>query len=354
MLLGISLLWQSIQAQLASNTYPGEKHLKNVRQITSGGDNAEAYWSHNDRSLVFQRTHPATGALCDQIFFGEVDQILRSEEVNQTANFRYTELSAGKGRNTCSYFLPGDSLVVYAGTRHWADSCTPAPPRVKGKYYWSVHEAYELYLADLKGNIRKRLTDNAFYDAEAVVSPKGDKILFTSDRSGDLELWTMNLDGSGLKQITFNEGYDGGAFFSGDGERIVWRASHFDSDDERAAYREDLKKHLVSPNKMELYTAKADGSERKQITHLGGANWAPFFHPSGKKIIFSSNHKTRSIPFNLYMVNLDGSGLEQISFDPVFDSFPMFSHDGKHLVFGSNRNNGGTRDTNVFIADWVE
>jgi Tol biopolymer transport system component len=88
---------------------------------------------------------------------------------------------------------------------------------------------------------------------------------------------------------------------------------------------------------------------------LGRANWAPYFHPDGKRIIFSSNHHTpRGFPFNLFMIDLDGKNLQQISFDETFDSFPMFSPDGKKLVFSSNRNNGGTRDTNVFVVDWKD
>lgn len=335
-----------LYAQTGVSAYQNEKHFSEIRQLTFQGDNAEAYWSHDDRKLVFQRAYKPEGLMCDQIFIGNAGPADQP--------FKWERLSTGKGRTTCSYFLPGDSLVVYASTHHVGDSCTPDAPRVKGKYYWSVHEGYELYIADLKGNIKNRLTNNDSYDAEAVVSPKGDRILFTSDRTGDLELWTMDLSGGNLKQITSSEGYDGGAFFSADGSQIIWRASRFDSDSERIEYRNDLKRHLVSPMKMELYIADSDGGNRRQLTRLGGANWAPYFHPSGKKVIFSSNHKTRSIPFNLYMINTDGTGLEQISFDPVFDSFPMFSHDGKRLVFCSNRNNGGTRDTNIFVVDWKD
>ena len=193
------------------------------------------------------------------------------------------------------------------------------------------------------------------YDAEGVLSPKGDKILFTSDRTGDLELWTMNLDGSGLRQITNELGYDGGAFFSPDGSKIVFRASRPKTEAEIKEYKDLLKEGLVAPTNMEIYTCNADGSDLRQVTKLGKANWAPFYHPSGKKIIFSSNHhSTRGYDFQLYMINEDGTGLEQITSESIFNSFPMFSPDGKKLVFSSNRNNGGTRDTNVFVADWVD
>ncbi len=329
--------------------YPQERHLKNVHQLTFGGDNAEAYWNFSGTALTYQYTNRKDDIYCDRIyyyplsrFYGTQDTILMPIPV-----------SSGKGRTTCSYFLPGDSLILYASTLAKIDTCPQEPPHIKGKYLWPLYPEYEIYVSDLKGNIVKQLTDNSFYDAEATVSPKGDKIVFTSDRSGDVELYTMNIDGSGLKQITSELGYDGGACFSPDGKQIVWRSTKFDSEQEKADYKDLLKKHLVSPNKMELYIANADGSNRRKLTDLGGANWAPFFSIDGQKVIFSSNHATKSIPFNLYMIDTNGKNLEQITYDKVFDSFPMFTPDGKKIAWCSNRNNGGTRDTNIFIADWV-
>ncbi len=265
-------------------------------------------------------------------------------------------LSTGQGRTTCSYFMPDSKSIVY-GSTHEANAACPHVPerRADGKYIWPIYETFDIYHGDLKGNILKKLTDTPGYDAEATVSPKGDKIVFTSLRSGDLELYTMNLDGSDVKQITFGLGYDGGAFFSPDGSKIVFRASRPTSDEDVRVYKELLSQGQVMPTNMELYVCNADGSDLRQLTNLGKANWAPYFHPSGKKIIFSSNHAApRGYQFNLYMINLDGTGMEQITFDKTFDSFPMFSYDGKKLIFASNRNNGGTRDTNLFIADWVD
>ncbi|MCS6934564.1 MAG: hypothetical protein NZM35_05365 [Chitinophagales bacterium] len=327
-------------------TYPAERHLRNVRQLTYGGDNAEAYWSNDGQKLTYQRTDKKRGIPCDQIWMLDL-----SAGTEHTSPVR---ISNGHGRTTCSYFLPGDTLILFASTHHSHDTCPAEPERVRGKYVWPLYPEYELYIADLKGNIVRRLTNNSYYDAEATVSPKGDKIIFTSTRTGDPELYIMNIDGSGVRQITNRTGYDGGAFFSPNGKKIVWRSTRFDSDSEVTEYKKLLEKGLVSPNKMELYMAKANGKKCRKITQLGGANWAPFFHPSGKKIIFSSNHATQTIPFNLYMINTDGSGLEQITYDPIFDAFPMFSPDGKKLVWCSNRNNNGTRDTNIFVGDWVE
>ena len=336
----------SADAAVASDSsaihYPQETHLKNVKQLTFGGENAEAYWSFDNTRLSFQGKNNKLGLMCDQIFM---------LNVNDTASRKL--ISTGKGRTTCAFFLPGDSLILYASTHLAGDSCPPEPVREHHKYLWPIYASYDIFVADLKGNIVKQLTNNNFYDAEATVSPKGDKIIFTSDRTGDLELFTMNLDGSDVKQITNSPGYDGGACFSPDGKQIVWRASHFDMDSEKMEYQENLKKHLVSPMKMELFIANADGSNRRQLTNLGGANWAPCFDPTGKKVIFSSNHKTKSIPFNLYMINTDGTGLEQLTYEKIFDAFPMFSYDGKKLAWCSNRANGGTRETNIFVADWM-
>ncbi|MBL7775859.1 MAG: PD40 domain-containing protein [Saprospiraceae bacterium] len=346
LLLAISSLF----AQPAAAPPVAEKHLKNIRQLTFGGDNAEAYWSPNSQWLTFQSNNPAWGLHCDQIFAMEV------KKAAGNAEFRPLPISGGKGRTTCSYFMPNGKHIIFASTMSAADSC-PAVPELRsgGKYLWPIYDSYDLYVADLKGNIVRRLTDTPGYDAEAVLSPKGDKILFTSTRSGDLELWTMDLDGTNLRQITFDLGYDGGAFFSPDGSQIVFRASRPKTEAEIREYRELLAQGLVAPTNMEIFVCNADGSNLRQITHLGKANWAPYFHPSGKKIVFSSNHRsTRGYDFQIYMINLDGTGLEQITSESIFNSFPMFSPDGKKISWSSNRNNGGTRDTNVFVADWVE
>jgi Tol biopolymer transport system component len=250
--------------------------------------------------------------------------------------------------------MPDNEHILYASTHLESEACPPPPERrADGKYLWPIYSSFDIFVADLKGTIVNQLTNAPGYDAEATVSPDGKLIVFTSDRSGDLELYTMNIDGSNVKQITSGLGYDGGAFFSPDSKKLVFRASRPKTDEEVKEYKDLLKQGLVAPTKMEIYTCNIDGSELKQLTSLGKANWAPFFHPSGNKIIFSSNHASeRGYDFNLYMINVDGTGLEQITSESNFNAFPMFSFDGKKLVFSSNRNNGGTRDTNVFIADW--
>lgn len=324
--------------------YPGEKHFANLLQLTNGGDNAEAYWSFDDEMLVFQAKNEKWNAPCDQIFL---------ENFTRDRSIMPKMLSTGKGRTTCSYFLPDNKHVLYASTHLGDENCPPEPPR-GDKYVWPIYEDYDIFVADLEGKLTGQLTNEPGYDAEATVSPNGDLIVYTSTASGDLELWTMKMDGSDKKQVTSGLGYDGGAFFSPDGSKLVFRSSRPKTQEEKDEYTSLLKKGLVAPTEMEIYVCNVDGSDLKQVTNLGHANWAPFFHPSGEKIIFSSNHHTKGFPFNLFMINVDGSGLEQLTFDTAFDSFPMFSFDGKKLAFSSNRNNGGDRSTNMFIADWVE
>lgn len=324
----------------------GEKNLKNLTQLTFGGDNAEAYFSFDNKNLVFQVANPAWDIACDQIFY---------MPITGYEGERPPMVSTGLGRTTCAYYMPGDTTILYASTHLGGDACPEMDPPPGGGYTWPIFEDYDIFVADLKGNIVKQLTTNKGYDAEATLSPDGSLIVFTSTRSGDLELWTMNVDGSDMKQITSGLGYDGGAFFSPDGKKLIFRASRPTTDEEVATYTGLLAQHFVKPSAMELYTCNIDGSDLQQITDLGGANWAPYFHPSGEKILFSTNHHSDSgRKFNIFSIDVDGKNLHQITFDETFDAFPMFSYDGKKLVFSSNRNNGGGRATNVFIADWVE
>ncbi|MGB5645499.1 hypothetical protein [Muriicola sp.] len=337
----------SLMAGSDTLIYPEEKYFKSIRQITFGGDNAEAYWSFDDSMMLFQSNNKEWGMECDQIFLMNVSQ-----------NFKDSippMISTGMGRTTCSYFLPDNKHFVYGSTHLVDKECPEVPLRSNGKYVWPVYESFDIFVADLEGNIVDQLTDLPGYDAEATVSPKGDKIVFTSMRSGDLELYTMNLDGSEVTQITDELGYDGGAFFSPDGSKIIFRASRPKTEEAIAEYKELLSQGLVQPTEMELFICDADGGNLKQLTFLGNANWSPFFHPSGKKILFSSNFEAeKGFPFNLYFIDIDGKNLERVTHGETFDAFPVFSNDGKYLAFSSNRNNGGTRDTNLFIAEWQE
>lgn len=329
--------------------YPQEKHLANVKQLTFGGDNAEAYFSFDNSMIAFQAKNPDWNAMCDQIYTFSFSDGDMKDEIPQL-------ISENLGRTTCSFFMPGDSTILYASTRSGGDSCPPNPEaREDGKYVWPIYSDFDIYVANLKGEVVDTLVSGPGYDAEATVSAQGDRIVFTSDRSGDLELYTCDIDGSNIVQITDELGYDGGAFFSPDGTKLVFRSSRPKTDEEIKVYKDLLKQGLVMPTNMEIYVCNVDGTDKRQVTNLGKANWAPFFNHAGNKIIFSSNHAgVRGYEFNLYMINEDGTGLERITYDDTFDAFPMFSYDGKKLIFSSNRNNGGTHYTNLFIADWVD
>ncbi len=335
-------------SSIFQNSFGQEKHLKNIKKLTFGGDNAEAYFSPNSQMLTMQVSNPKAGIPCDQIYLYDLQSKTYTPD-----NLKL--ISTGKGRTTCSYFMPDGKHIIYAST-HLASADCPAPPKAKdGKYLWAVYPEFDLFMADLNGKIVKQLTNTQGYDAEAVVSPDGKKIAFTSTRSGDLELWTMDINGTNLKQITNGLGYDGGSFFSHDSKKLVFRSSRPKTEKDIADYKSLLKENVVSPTEMEIYTCNVDGSNLKQITHLGKANWAPFFHPSDKKIIFSSNHhSTRGYDFQLYMIDIDGENLEQITWESEFNAFPMFSPDGKKIVFSSNRQQNAARETNVFIADWID
>ncbi|BBM69232.1 TolB family protein [Rhodothermus marinus] len=330
--------------------FPGEVHLRNIRQLTFGGNNAEAYWSYDDRYLVFQSDWAAINPQgCDQIF------LMRADGRPLADGERYRLLSTGKGRTTCAYFLP-DGRVLYASTHAAGPECPPVQRTAEGRYVWPVYDTYDIYVTDTTGAEPELLIGGPGYDAEATVSPDGRYVVFTSSRTGDLELWRYDLQTGELLQLTHELGYDGGAFFSPDGSKIVWRASR-PTGEAAERYRRLLAQGLVEPTDMDLFVANADGSNPRRVIHLPGSQWAPYFHPDGERIIFASNHHTEGGRlFDLFLIRLDGTGLEQITHSGTFDAFPMFSRDGKRLVFASNRNARGepSRETNIFVADWVE
>ena len=318
----------------------GEKHLRHIRQLTFGGNNAESYFSRNGKMLIFQRQERADSG-CDQHYLMNVD------------GSGMRRISNGWGRTTCGFFYANDQRVLYSSTfKH--DKACPAPLDQSMGYVWPLGQL-EIYTSKLDGTDLRQLTDNGAYNAESTVSPDGKRIIFTSTKDGDIELYSMKVDGTDVRRITNRVGYDGGAFYSPDGSMIVWRAGYPTTARDTADYVGLLAQRAVRPSRVEVWVANADGSNPRQITKLGGANFAPFFHPDGKRIIFSSNYRSpRSGKFDLYLVNVDGSGLEQVTTHEDFDSFPMWSPDGKKLVWASNRYGKHERDTNLFLADWVD
>lgn len=315
-----------------------EAHFSHLKQITFGGLNAEAYFSADGSKLIYQSAKG--GYRCDRMFTMETD------------GSHDTLVSTGTGRTTCGYFFPDGKRIIYASTHLGSNDCLPDPDRSKG-YVWAVFNTYDIFSANPDGSDLRRLTTTDGYDAEGTISPDGKTILFTSARDGDLELYTMNADGTDQKRLTHEKGYDGGAFFSADGKHIVYRAHHPKTPEDQREGEELLARQLVKPTNMEIFVMDADGSNKHQVTNNGAANFAPFFTPDGKRIIFSSNvHDTLGWNFDLYLIDVDGKNLEQVTYADSFDGFPMFTADGKKLVFASGRNASQRREINIFIADW--
>ena len=317
----------------------GEGHLANIRQLTFGGENAEAYFSANGDYLTFQGRADPGG--CDQQW------VLRVRDGGGLAR-----ISPAPGKTTCGFFYGDDRRVLFGSTHDNERGC-PAPPDKSKGYVWKL-DKYDIYTATRDGRDVRRLTNYGTYTAEGVVSPDGRRIVFTSRKDGDLDIYTMNVDGSNVRRLTTTPGYDGGPWWSPDGTRIVYRAWHPADSAGLADYRALLAEDLVRPSRMELWTMNADGSDQRQITRLGGANFGPSWTPDGRRIIFSSNYRQpRSGNFDLFLVNADGSGpVEQVTTNGTFDGFPMFSRDGRTLVWASNRNAARPGDTNLFVAEW--
>jgi len=343
-------LWKQVQAQSPaadSLLLPEEqKHLKNVRQLTFGGQNAEAYFSADDQQLIFQ--HQGEGVPCDQIYTIPVDT-----PDGKPATPRL--VSTGKGRTTCSYFFPSGDRILFSSTHGTSSECPPKPDYSHG-YVWPIYSSYQIYVAKLDGSALEGLSPARGYNAESTITRDGKHIVFTSTRNGDLDIYTMDADGGNVKQLTNELGYDGGPFWSYDGTKIVYRAEHPKTPEEIKDYKDLFAAGLIRPGNLEIRVMNADGSNQRQVTHNGAANFAPYWLPDGKRIIFASNQADpqNGRDFDLYIINEDGSGQQRITYHPDFDGFPMFSSDGKRLVWASNRNGKAPHETNIFIADWIE
>lgn len=343
LLMSVAVISISPQSQIplsqSINPAPGEKRIRNIRQLTFGGENAEAYFSADGKKLIFQATRE--GHLCDLIYTMHID------------GSNVQMISKEKGRTTCAYFFPNGKRVLYSSTQQASKECPPRPDYSKG-YVWAIYPSYDIFTSKADGSDLKQLTTAPGYDAETTISRQG-KLVFTSMRDGDLDIYTMDGNGKRVRRLTNELGYDGGPFWSYDGKQIVYRAYHPQTEKEKADYTALLKQNLIRPTVLDIWVMNADGSNKRRVTKLNKASFAPYFFPDGKRIIFSSNvADARGRNFDLYMIKTDGTGMEQVTFNDTFDGFPMFSPDGKKLVFASNRNAAKPGETNIFIADWVE
>ncbi len=324
-----------------------DRHMKNVRQLTFDGDNGEAYFSHDGKKLIFQSSRG--GYACDKIWTMNIDGSDKRM------------VSPDHGANTCSFFLPGDRKIIFSSTNHIPGDCPPRPNLLtSARYVWPLFP-YGIFVANADGTGLMRITDNPKYDAEPIVSPDGTQVVFGSQREGNFDVYIMNIDGSSVRRLTDRTGYNGGPWFSPDGKKIVWRAWFPETDAEKAMWKDCMEKNYILAVPLDLWLMDADGSNKKLLLHNGATNFAPSWHPDGKRIIFASNRddwrsdiKQYGHNFELYLINLDGTGLERITYNTTFDSFPMFSPDGKKIVWASNRNPNKKHETDIFIADWVE
>jgi len=323
-----------------------DRHLKNVTQLTFDGDNGEAYFSWDGKKLIWQSSRGEYG--CDKIWSMNIDGSGKRM------------VSPDHGAHTCSFFFP-DGRIIFASTSHLPGACPPKPktPAV-ARYVWPLYP-YDIFTADPDGGNLKKITDNPKYDAEPVVSSDGKQIVFGSQREGNFDVYIMNADGTDLRRLTDRYGYNGGPWFSPDGKQIVWRAWYPETDAEKARWKDCMENDYILTFPLDLWVMDSDGSNKRLVLHNGAANFAPSWHPDGKRIIFASNMddwrpdiKQYGHNFELYLINLDGTGLERITYNSVFDSFPLFSPDGRKLVWASNRNQQRPRETDIFIADWEE
>ena len=324
-----------------------DRHMTNLQQLTFEGDNGEAYFSFDSQRLIYQSNRG--GYACDKIWTMDLDG----------GNKRM--VSPDRGAHTCSFYYPDREHIVFASTSHLDGACPPKPDLPKHiRYAWPLY-GYDIYRANADGSGMSRLTDNPGYDAEPIISSDGKRIVFGSQRDGDFDVYIMDADGSNQKRLTDRVGYDGGPWFSPDGSQIAWRAWYPQTDAEKAQWAENMANNYIQSTPLDIWVMQADGSDKRRLTDNGATNWAPSWHPDGKRIVFSSNMddwredlNTFGHNFELYLINSDGTGLERITYNRVFDSFPMFSPDGRKLAFGSNRNAAKPRATDIFIADWSE
>ncbi|MBI5707372.1 MAG: PD40 domain-containing protein [Armatimonadetes bacterium] len=319
---------------------PKEPHLRNVRQLTFGGQNAEAYWSFDGKQIVYQTRQPE--------WPDEQIVVMNADGSGKRL------LSTGLGRCTCSYFTP-DGKWLYFSSTHDRNKGAQTPVDHSKGYVWMVNPQFSIYRVRADGSGLTKVIDKNAYVAETTIDPGGKYMTWTSNFEGDLEIYRSDLNGGNVKRLTRNVGYDGGPFVSWDGKKIVYRRYDLKTQTEVDDYRKLLAENLVRPSKLEVYMMDADGKNPRRVTSLNCASFAPFLSPDNQWIIFCSNFgDKKGREFDLWRIRVDGTDLERITRSPEFDGFPMFSRDGKHLVFASNRNGKVRGETNVFVADWIE
>ena len=346
----MAVLLATSTAGLAQQGNPPQERdfLSRIRRLTVDGRRAgEGYWSPDGRRLVFQ-SEREPGNPFYQIYVMD----MTTGDVSRQ--------SPGIGKTTCSFISPATGDVLFASTHHDARSKQLQEEELKfrasgqeRRYSWDYDPEMELYVRPAQSGTLRRLTNSRGYDAEASYSPDGQWIAFSSTRDGYErrlspaerkqleadpsyfgEIYIMRADatGSAVRRLTSVPGYDGGPFFSPDGKRIIWRRF-----DERGVI-------------ADVWTMNLDGTDQRQITNFGAMSWAPYIHPSGRYVIFSSN-KLGFENFELFLVDIDGlKEPVRVTYSDGFDGLPVPSPDGGRLAWTSNR--GGGREGQIYLAQW--
>lgn len=314
-----------------------ETFLANVRQVTFGLPRAgEGYFSPDGTTIVYQAF--PIGYPFYQIYVQRLD-----ERIPRL-------LSTGRGRTTCAYFSPKGDQILFASSHTDPDieqtekkGREEAAQGGRRRYQWEFDPQMELYLINFDGTGLKRLTDSPGYDAEGSFSPDGSQVVFTSTRDGDPDLYVMRSDGTGVRQLTNAPGYDGGPFFSPDGRWVIFRSDR-------------AKKDM-----LQLFAISADGKIEVQLTdNLDQVNWCPYFHPSGKYIIWAGadyGQGPQKANFDLWTMEIEmtsdsfrGGKTTRITDHKAADVLPVFSPDGRKMMWTSNRTPDGT--SQLWIGDW--
>lgn len=293
--------------------YPGERHLKNIRQLTFEGKNTRPSISPDDHYLAFQAIGVKPNS-CDQIYRMPL-------EVGIPAS----RISSGKGQTRGVAFLSANEIVYGSTEALYGGACPP-----------NSTSGSDLYISDTNGKQVRWLTnDSAHFNGYPTVAPNGDRILFTSDRQGDVQhLFSIKPDGSDVRQLSHEDGFNESVSYSPDGKKIVCCVSN--------------------PEEQAIYVMNADGSHARRVIRLDGIISAPCWTPDGEHIIFARDHLESHNSTDLFIVKSDGTGLERITDGGGFNGYPTFTRDGKHLVFCSGRNATHPNDVNIFVADWVQ
>ena len=279
-----------------------ESNLKNLRQLTFGGDNAEAYFSPDGKNLTLQITNPQFGIECDQIYLLDLQKENHSPEDLKL-------ISTGYGRTTCSFFMPDGKHILYASTHEGGHAC-PAPPKsTDGKYLWAIYPEFDIYVADLNGNVVKQLTNSPGYDAEAVVSPDGKKIIMSFAQEGNSDIYTMDIKTRVVEKLTDHPSIDTSPSYSPDGSYIT-----FNSD--RSGFQQ-------------IYTMKSDGTNVKRISFGEGLYGTPVWSPRGDLIAFTKLYRNK---FYIGVMRSDGSG-ERLLTENYYQEAPSWAPNGRVLVF---------------------